>query len=163
MSISLGRRFGQFQEGGVRAGSSVCGSWPRGYPHTPETFPPGSCLHSVVQLRHQSESQVAREVAAGGPSRRGRAVPLIDSWTPSGAPSAPGVPLGGHRPRDDSPLCRLGAPVPSRAFTPARRAGSGLADSRWAGKLRYSWGTLASMLSTLSASSKATPPFRRGG
>ncbi len=28
---------------------------------------------------------------------------------------------------------------------------------------RYTWGTVASMLSTLSASSKATPPFRRGG
>ena len=41
-------------------------------------WPPGSCFHGVVQLRHQTESQVRREVA--GPSRGVRLSPgeLVD-------------------------------------------------------------------------------------
>jgi hypothetical protein len=103
-----------------------------GHPRSPETLASRLLLHSVVQLRHQTESQVAREVA--GPSRKGRGVPWLTRGPRAGHRSRRGVPLGEHRPWDGGPLCGLGAPVPSRAFTPARRAGSGLADSRWAGK-----------------------------
>ena len=45
----------------------------------------------------------------------------------------------GAPPGDGNLLYGLGAPVPSRALAPARRARSGLANSRWAGKVRYSW------------------------
>ena len=147
-------------------GRPYMGAGPVGIPRSPETFASRLLLHSVVQLRHQTGSQVAREVA--GPSRKGRGVPWLTRGPRAGHRPRRGVPLGGHRPWDGGPLSGLGAPVPSRAFTPARRA-----LRRWQGpvlpivdgleRLRYSWGTLASMLSTLSASSKATPPFLRGG
>ncbi len=100
-------------------------------------LPPGSCFHGVVQLRHQTESQVAREVA--GSSRMGGADPWLTHGPRAGHCPRRGVPLREHRPRDGSLLYGLGAPVPSRALAPARRAGSGLADSRWARKIRYSW------------------------
>jgi hypothetical protein len=48
-------------------GRPCAGAGPVGVHSFLNVWPPGSCFHGVVQLRHQTESQVCREVT--GPSR----------------------------------------------------------------------------------------------
>ena len=105
-------------------------SWPRGCPRAPESLPPGSCSHGVVQLRHQTESQVVR---VGRSESVDRAIPCPDSWVRAGPCPCRGS-LWEFRPGGVGPLDWARAP---RSEMYVRRAGSGLADSLWAGSLRY--------------------------
>ena len=119
-------------------------------------------LPCVVQLRHQTGSQVVfRRVPVRVEDVRRS---LVDSWAPSGVLSAPrvsfeGAPLVGQwpawqarGPQSESCVCRTSGRVRSEPIV------VGLVESPGT-----AWVRRSPRCPLLSASSKATPPFRRGG
>jgi hypothetical protein len=117
--MRLGRRVGVAvsgsESGRFRPGMASCGSGPRAcLPHSRS-----SRLPSPAPIRRAPAPSDCEPAWSRGGSRSesaGLRRPLVvDSWAPSGAPSAPGSPVAGAAPVGRWPAWRARAPFPSRA------------------------------------------------